>query len=189
MSQSVFWIDAGTLRDLLERASRTEASDPAVARDSAPRPTTASDHRPEGMPSHLDAAHAGAATSFEPPPGNIDVRVEAFLDWLGTLAKLDGAFITDSNGLAIASRGAARTDVAISAELIETLREVRRGVGSDEGRMAIALGPSRILHIATIETPWGSFAAGLIGPEFLRSQILENAQQALARILGDKDDE
>ncbi len=182
MARSISWTDPGKLRRLLEQASRDEvpvvAARPAAANGPASSPTPSPSTRPRPQ-----------VDPFVVPAGGVDARVDALLSWIDRVADLQGVFITDAHGLAIASRGVSRDAVAISAQLIETLRGVRLGLGSGEGRLAIAIAPARILHLVGIETAWGDFAAGMVGAEFLRDEVLAGVQDALARTFGDNNDE
>lgn len=174
MARSISWTDPQILRRLLEDAAREDSPPPVVLE-------LASSSRPSTVPP------APPMPEFTLTGDSIEEQVDALIEWLAAARPLEGLFVTDANGLAIANRGVESDQVAISATLMGTLGDVRRSLATDARRMAIALGEARVLHLVAVETPLGAFGVGMVSRDFLPDDFLARAQRALSLTLGDND--
>lgn len=176
MALSISWTDPAVLRRLIVDAAREEAAPAPMVLELST--TVAPEPEPEPQPE----------PDFELVGGNIEERVTSLIDWLARSRSLEGLFITDANGLAIANRGVESDQVAVCATLMGTLSDVRKSLSTDARRMAIAIGDGSVLHLVAVETPLGAFGVGMVSPDFLSDDFMARAQRALSLTLGENDD-
>ncbi|MFK7992098.1 MAG: hypothetical protein AB8I08_39130 [Sandaracinaceae bacterium] len=170
MAPSISWTDPAVLRRLLVDAARVEPPPPPIVLELSP--TVSPEPEPE----------------FELTAGTIEERVSSLIDWLARSRSLEGLFITDANGLAIANRGVESDQVAVCATLMGALSDVRKSLATDARRMAIAIGDGSVLHLVAVETPLGAFGVGMVSSDFLSDDFMARAQRALSLTLGENND-
>jgi hypothetical protein len=105
-----------------------------------------------------------ALVAFQPDPkADLAVRLEAFLDWVVSTTRSQGAFITDANGLVVVERRANQVEACMTASVDLMLNHVADVVQSDlDGYVTLHRNG---LHLVTLWTPseYGRFFGVLIG--------------------------
>lgn len=168
---SLSWIDRERVASLL-RPATTSAAEPASA--SQPPPTIV----PSGAPSVRSER-----TPFHPPSGPMEVRLEAYLDWIEGVAPSLASFVADESGHSLASRCENRALVGLSATAMALLEEARRALDGGSGRLTIAVDAAGTLHLAEVETAWGRFAVAVLVERALDELTVKRLQNALAMAL------
>lgn len=168
MNQSISWLDADAVAALAAAAQGAPAKAPAAEPAGAPAATPA-----PGM----------EKPRFRPSTGPLDLRVGELLAWLREREPaLQAAFVTDADGLPVASADARPDHVAISSALMATLVQVRQNLHTDARRIAVTTQPGEILHVVTVDTPAGVLAVGMVAAQPLPDSLLGDARSALALI-------
>jgi len=189
MARSLCWTDPAWVRALVEEAARQQVA-PEPRDVAAAPPTTA---QADSMPgAEVAATPAGAWPDLDEllvEGRELEGRVEALLDWVARFEPVRAIFLTDPHGLAVAVRSAEAGQVAISSVLMEALQEASSSRVSDTGRLALSLPEGGVLHLVVGDTVLGRFGLGVVAEDYLRDALLERLQRALARALGEDDDD
>lgn len=166
MSQSISWLDADTVAALARAAQGNAVASPAVVPGDAQTPQPSAE-KPR----------------FRPSTGPLDLRVAELLGWLREREPaLQSVFVTDADGLPIASADARPDHVAISSALMATLAQVRQNLQTDARRITVTTQPGEVLHVVTVDTPAGVLAVGMVAARQLPDGLLGDARSALALI-------
>lgn len=169
MNQSISWLDADAVAALATAAQGAPAS----------KSTTA----PVEIPVAPPPPAGSEKPRFRPSTGPLDLRVGELLAWLREREPaLQSAFVTDADGLPVASADARPDHVAISSALMATLVQVRQNLQTDARRIAVTTQPGEILHVVTVDTPAGVLAVGMVAARPLPDSLLGDARSALALI-------
>lgn len=166
MKTSISWLDA-------EAVAALAAAAQGIATDKSPA---------AGAPAAA-APVAPEKPRFRPSSGPLDLRVAELLAWLRVREPaLQSVFVTDADGLPVASADARPDHVAISAALMATLVQVRQNLHTDARRIAVTTQPGEVLHVVTVDTPAGVLAVGMVAAQPLPESLLGDARSALALI-------
>lgn len=181
MAPSISWTEPELLRRLLEDAARAAPPPPPPP----PVPAAAAPVVSTGTPAEPPEP---SLPPYSVEGGSIEERVANLINWLLRVRDVDGIFIADANGLAIANHGVDTDHIAICATLMDTLGTVRANLASDARRMALTIAKGQVLHLVAVETSWGAFGVGLVSPDFLSDEFMARAQRALSMTLGEDQD-
>jgi hypothetical protein len=131
-SRSLSWIDRGRWEVLLAAATRGAPLPGVPARPSSPAPT------PRLPPRHAAAtamtapappAAVKAVPSYKPffsESSQLDVRLQALVDWIEVSVTCRAAFIADDNGLPVVEHlGAEQGHIAAASSILLMLASVR----------------------------------------------------------------
>jgi hypothetical protein len=139
-----------------------EAARPAPA--VAPGASPAAPETAFGAASATPAPRPPALVAFQPDPrADLAVRLEAFLDWVVSATRSQGAIITDAHGLVVVERRANQVEACMTASVDLMLNHVADVVQSDlDGYVTFHRNG---LHLVTLWTPseYGRFFGVLIG--------------------------
>jgi len=134
---------------------------PSLQAPAAPSASTAKGTQPPEPTSH------GRRTlvPYTPPPGNVETRASALLDWLTRRLGIHACFVSDENGLALVQRDATLEHLAMAAALVRVVDEVDRLTSHRDGSVCLALDEDNLLTCVIRPTDFGRLALGLIGPD------------------------
>jgi hypothetical protein len=155
-SRSLFWAEGeGTLARALARVSLPVAR---VAEASTPVPASASS--PAFAPALPEPE---VATTFTPPFGSLEDRIEAWLQWVAGRAGAAHAFLLDRDGLPMLQLGG-DTRVIELASLARGLMGRLGEAAAGRGRLAVSvrLENERLLRLIDLTTPLGPLTVGFV---------------------------
>lgn len=134
-----------------------------------------------GGTKHPTAENNGRRTlvPYTPPPGSVDKRASALLDWLTRRLGIHACFVADENGLALVQRDATLEHLAVAAALMRAVDEVDRMVSRRDGSVCLALDEDNLLTCVVGPTDFGRLVLGLIGHEKPSEQQLKVVATAL----------
>ncbi len=187
MGRSLCWTDPAWVRALVEAAASRSAEAEgfeAPPLEPGPSPAEASHERLAGSEGGWPALEELDIAGLE-----LEGRVAALLDWVARFEPVRASFLTDPHGLAVAVRAAEAGQVAISSVLMEALQQASSSRVSDTGRLALSLPEGGVLHLVVSETALGRFGLGVVADDYLQDTLLRRLQRALAKALGEIDDD
>lgn len=193
MSRSLSWIDPAELSAALVRAGvrreprdRTRPVNLYLLRAGTDRPA----EQPFAGPAVARAAGAARRLApeterrFEPPEGNLQRRLEAFVDWVGESTGSGQLFVADAEGLVLIERDTDHELIAVSSSFMSLLERIRSCLGSEiRGVMSLDLDEGTTLHLVQVRTGLGRFTLGLVSTEPVRRSLSEGLRSGLESVL------
>lgn len=164
MTASNCWFDPADLAALAEAASRAGTTAPLGVVHVG---STACAERNSPYP----APHS-CATLEQQAAWCIDRMVRVCPD-----AK--GAFLADSEGLAIVARNVPTERIAICAEIVAALTRVRAELGDDARYVALRVGAEDMLHLIAGGASNAATVAGLVSTAALTPQAIASVREAI----------
>jgi len=152
MTSSISWIDRTDLAETLARfgptASRLAHKPSAMVGVSRLEPTL--DTRPSLEP-------------FEPPPGPLRERLEAFIDWMMRHSGSHVAFVIDHDGLPLVDRGADADLMAVASSVMQLVGRINRKLLALVGQSVTLQLEQGLLVLISATTPIGEYTVGHVG--------------------------
>jgi hypothetical protein len=125
----------------------------------------------------------GAPVAFEPPPGELGARLDAYVGWLGRLPGCEQPFVADHDGLPMVGAMHGSDLMAIGSALTRLMRRLHdRSESSLGSSIALEL-QSGWLHLVTVESELGSFTVGVVTHHPLRRSVQRSIRDGLRRTL------
>lgn len=175
------WLDAEAIARALDRMGVAEPQDVRLDRlpggDLLRRPAPRSG-RPEGGP---DDAPPPAA--FEPPPGELGARLDAYVAWLAGLPGCERPFVADHDGLPMVGAMHESDLMAIGSALTRLMRRLHDRSESALGSSIALELQQGWLHLVTVESELGAFTVGVVTPHPLGRSVQRAVRDGLRRAL------
>lgn len=164
MNQNLSWIDPARWTSLLDRARLEHPDEPLEETEGARRSESRAAPR--------------RGVGWEPAPAHLD----DLLNHARGLPGVEGAFVCDHHGLALASSRIEAVELGTVPALMAVFEDQRRHLGGPErGMMVLSLGGRRRVHLIETDTPQGRFGLGVVVDRTLPDATLLGLQMELAR--------
>lgn len=167
-------------------SSSPAAFTPAKAPPATPVPQL--EHEGKREREGIEAAGSAPSTSRPIPPvpeleGNLESRLQTFLEWAKSAADAGEAFIADSNGLPVANSGADVDYIAASASVLSSLTQVRAMLGRPStGVVSLGLSDTEAYTLTETTNDWGRFALCLISAAPPAPEVISRIREELQGI-------
>ncbi len=181
IARSLFWIEGDEMASLLERVTGA----PPARGSEGTSPTSRSPSSAPPPPSSI--VDQGEELAVR---GNLQQRLEAFLDWLPSVVPHTGAFVADQQGLALAERKASPAVIAAAAAMADQWHGIQNDFAlAGDGGLAIELGEEGQLFVVPARATWGSICVGLVSSTRLDRAGRVRIAEALERAVAEKEGE